>query len=220
MLPIGDNVKKLDYGWMIRLIIIANILVTYRIFNLPLENFNHFLEKYSLTSSESLNVFDFLKKAFASTHMHGSYLHLWYNMWFLFVFGVSVENAIGPFSFAALYYGSGIAGWILYYFLTRSDLPAVGSSGAVSGVMAAYLILFPRAKILSFWLIFWIVRLIYVPSWIYIGIWAISQVLAMPDKSSGIAYEAHIGGIIFGLLFGIYYKYLVLQGKDQTQLLT
>jgi len=208
MIPLGDNVKKLGYGFIIWLIILANIVVTFRIFNLPIWDYFSFLKNYSFNSSESLSVGNFIKRAVASMHMHGSLSHLWLNMWFLFVFGVSVEEAVGPWGFALLYYASGLAGWFLYYLLTLQNLPAMGSSGAVSGVMACYLVLFPRARIQSFWLLFFTVRLIYVPCWLYIGAWAIYQFMSLSGNNTSIAYEAHAGGIIFGILFGLAYKFL------------
>ena len=214
MIPLYDDVKKDSFGLLIWLILIVNVVASITIFRLPAEQSNHILEHYTINNIKDLNVFSFLIKSFFSMNIHGDFWHLFTNMLFLVAFGISLENKTGKLLFTTLYLGAGMCGCFLYSILAKSNLPVVGASGAISGLMASYLILFPKAKLMSLWPILWIVRFIYVPSWFYVGIWIIVQIIfSIFDKNSYIAYEAHLGGILFGLAFGIFARYFFNKRK-------
>jgi len=197
------------------MVIAANIFFGFKFFNLPVDYGLYFLQNFTINSVEPLTLKAFFIKGLISLNLHGDYLHLFSNMLFLYTFGFAFVEVLGGFYFLILYYGAGFTGWFVYRLLTHSSLPTIGASGAISGLMAAYLVLFPRARLYSLWLIFWIVRYINVPAWGYVGFWIILQYfLAIYDKTSFIAYEVHLGGILFGLAFGALAKFLFVDDKS------
>lgn len=131
------------------------------------------------------------------THMflHGGLLHLLGNLYFLWVFGDNVEDRLGAARFVLLYFAAGLGAALCHVLLTnRTDIPVVGASGAIAGVMAAYAVLFPRARLVSLIFIFSV-------RWkttTYLGIWLVYQVIGALMGTPGIAWWAHIGGFVIG----------------------
>lgn len=136
----------------------------------------------------------------SSMFMHGSFTHLLSNVWFLWVFGPAVEGRLGFGRFILLYLFSGVAAALTQGFsLPGSAIPMIGASGAVSGVLGAYLILFPRARVMTvipplFFFFFWI------PAPIYLGYWIVIQFIYAFIEIEGIAWWAHIGGFALGII--------------------
>jgi len=145
---------------------------------------------------------------FTSMFMHGGWLHIGGNMLFLFIFGDNIEKAYGHVKYLAFYLVCGIIAG-LAHVLSQPDsiIPSLGASGAISGVMAGYLVLFPtnRVKVLLALGII-LLRPMMVPAVVMIGVWALLQfinglgAIAVTDQTSGVAYWAHIGGFIAGLV--------------------
>jgi membrane associated rhomboid family serine protease len=137
-----------------------------------------------------------------SMFLHGSWLHLVGNMWFLWIFGNNVEDAMGPIRFLVFYLLSGTVAALAHVFTDpASAVPMVGASGAISGVMGGYLVLYPRARVdtLFYFLIFF--RIIPVPAWIILGYWFLIQLLSSGGGvGGGVAYAAHVGGFIAGIV--------------------
>jgi len=198
------------------LIIILNALVF--IYELRIGNDRNitFIEKYALipeiTSLFGLSNYRFLSNIF----MHGGWLHFISNMWILFIFGDNVEDKMGSLRYLAFYMLSGFVASFTHYILNmNSPVPALGASGAIAGVMAAYMFLFPGSKILSFVPIFIIPLFIPIPAILFIGIWFIIQLfsgtisLLSPGTETGIAFWAHIGGFVAGWVF---YKRFLRKG--------
>ena len=214
LLPLHDNVKKYGPGLFIWLLLVFNIFIGFKFLNLPADYAAYFLQNYTINSADQLTLRQFFIKGLISLCLHGDYLHLLSNMLFLFIFGFAFVETLGGIFFIILYYGAGLSGWFVYRLLTHSTLPTIGASGAISGLMAAYMILFPRSRLYSLWLFFWFVNVIKVRASVYVGIWIIVQYfLALYDKSSFVAYEAHLGGIAFGLVFGLVAKFLLMDSK-------
>ena len=137
---------------------------------------------------------------FTSMFMHGSLSHLFINLWFLWVFGPAVEGRLGFIRFMVLYLLSGVAAAFLHGFsVPHSLVPMVGASGAVSGILGAYLVLFSRARVLTVIPPF-ILFPFWVPAPIYIGIWIILQFIQALFEVEGVAWWAHIGGFVLGLV--------------------
>jgi membrane associated rhomboid family serine protease len=145
---------------------------------------------------------------FTSMFMHGGWLHIGGNMLFLFIFGDNIEKAYGHLKYLAFYLVCGIIAG-LAHVLSQPDsiIPSLGASGAISGVMAAYLVLFPTNRIrvlLALGLV--LLRPIMVPAIVMIGVWALLQfinglgAIAVTDQTSGVAYWAHIGGFVAGVV--------------------
>ena len=135
-----------------------------------------------------------------SMFLHGSFAHLLGNLWFLWVFGPAVEGRLGFRRFIFLYLLSGLAAALLQGFsMPASAIPMVGASGAISGVLGAYLILFPRARVLTvvpplIFFFFWL------PAPIYLGYWILIQFAYAFFEAPGVAWWAHIGGFVMGLI--------------------
>jgi membrane associated rhomboid family serine protease len=136
-----------------------------------------------------------------SMFLHGSWLHLLGNMLFLWIFGNNVEDKLGPFLYLGFYLLGGIAATAAQLALDpTSTVPVLGASGAIAAVMGAYLVWFPRARILT-WLPFLIFVIIEIPAWAVLGFWFVSQFFT--QDSSGIAWGAHVGGFAYGALVAL-----------------
>jgi rhomboid family protein len=145
---------------------------------------------------------------FTSMFMHGSILHIGGNMLFLWIFGNNVEDSMGPVKFILFYVLGGLAadaGQILVD--PGSNVPTIGASGAVAAVLGGYLILFPRARVVTLVFIIFFFTILELPAILFLGIWIIQQALfayfdlVQPaGGEGGVAYFAHIGGFVFGLL--------------------
>jgi membrane associated rhomboid family serine protease len=149
--------------------------------------------------------------ALTSMFMHGDWLHLIGNMLFLWIFGNNVEDALGRVRFVIFYLLGGFAATALQTYITlvhgtqlESEIPNLGASGAVSAVLGAYLLLLPRARVVTiiFLLIIFIREF---PAWLFLGFWFVFQLFAggmsllSPEEGGGVAFFAHIGGFVFGM---------------------
>jgi membrane associated rhomboid family serine protease len=149
---------------------------------------------------------------FTSMFMHGSWEHILGNMLFLWIFGNNVEDALGKVRFLLWYLAAGIAATALQTFVTLTfgtvrdaSIPNIGASGAIAGVLGAYFLLLPRARVLTV-IFFGLIFLREIPAIWFLGIWIALQVwqggigLTHPDQTGGVAVFAHIGGFAFGVL--------------------
>jgi membrane associated rhomboid family serine protease len=139
-------------------------------------------------------------KIISSMFMHGGFLHIIMNMWVLWIFGDNVEDSMGKIKYLIFYLICGIAATLSHAIFNRSSpMPLVGASGAIAGVMGAYFILFPTARVVTlFWFLF-IVRIIKVPAFLFLGFWFLLQILFSPTGGP-VAYMAHVGGFITGIV--------------------
>lgn len=143
---------------------------------------------------------------FSSMFIHGGWLHIIGNMWFLFIFGDNVEDRFGHGRYFLFFILSGLAAAVLQTFLSAaSSVPTIGASGAISGVLGAYLIMFPRAKVVTLIPIFFFIDIIDISAMLFIGFWFLMQFLsglqsAGLESSGGIAWWAHVGGFLAGVL--------------------
>lgn len=136
---------------------------------------------------------------FTSMFMHGSLIHLFGNMLFLWIFGNNIEDYLGKIKFVLFYLVSGLGASLVHIvFHPNSMTPVIGASGAVSGVMGAYLILFPTARIRTLVFVFILVTFVDIPAFVFLVIWFIFQFLYVGGE--GIAWLAHVGGFVIGLL--------------------
>jgi membrane associated rhomboid family serine protease len=135
---------------------------------------------------------------FTSMFLHGSWMHLIGNMWFLWIFGDNVEERLGTIRFIIFYLVVGIVGALAQcYSLPGSKAPMIGASGAVAGVLGGYVMLFPRAKVVTFVGIPFLWHIRDVAAWIFLGVWFLGQFL-IPNNSN-VAWMAHVGGFLAGL---------------------
>jgi rhomboid family protein len=154
----------------------------------------------------------------SSMFMHGSWLHLGGNMLFLWIFGDNVEHRAGPLLYLVAYLAAGLVGSLAQTLSDPSSpIPSLGASGAISGVLGAYLILFPRNRVTAFVFRF----LVQIPALAAIGMWIAIQVissLADPTGTGGVAYLAHIGGFGAGVLAGLLFRALPDRGTGPAAL--
>jgi membrane associated rhomboid family serine protease len=142
---------------------------------------------------------------FTFMFLHGGWWHLIGNMWFLFIFGNNVEDRLGPARYIVFYLLSGLAsGMSQLLFNAHSNIPTIGASGAIAGVMGAYFVLYPGSRILTLIPIIFIPWFVEIPAFFFLGIWFLFQFLNAAGHSGsagGIAWWAHIGGFLCGILF-------------------
>jgi membrane associated rhomboid family serine protease len=142
---------------------------------------------------------------FTFMFLHGGFMHLIGNMWTLYIFGDNVEDRLGSARYIAFYLLCGLASGLSHLLLnTHSNIPTIGASGAIAGVMGAYFILYPRSRILTLIPIIFIPWFVEIPAFFFLGIWFVLQFLNAAGSSGqagGIAWWAHIGGFVFGILF-------------------
>ncbi len=152
------------------------------------------------------NLWTFLTSMF----LHGGFFHFIGNMLYLWIFGDNIEDAFGHLGYLFVYLISGLVGSGLHVFFSpNSPVPTIGASGAISGVMGAYFVLYPRARVLTVIPIFFFLRMVYLPAGLLLGFWIVFQLLngcSTVPGAGGIAYFAHIGGFGAGLLFGLLVK--------------
>jgi membrane associated rhomboid family serine protease len=146
---------------------------------------------------------------FTSMFLHGSWLHIIGNMWVLWIFGDNIEDHLGHFSYLAFYLVCGFAAAVAHILLNPgSNVPTVGASGAIAGIMGAYFLLYPKARVLTIvplivFFTFW-----WLPAWIVLGYWFLVQFLSgtatsiaySSSSSGGIAFWAHVGGFVAGII--------------------
>ncbi len=148
---------------------------------------------------------------FTSMFLHADIIHLGGNMLFLYVFGDNVEDTFGHVRYLVFYFISGVAASLMHIFavLNTADrsIPTIGASGAISGVLGAYLVLYPRSRVLTLVFTFWI-TIVAIPAVIFLGLWFAFQFLygTMAGPGGGVAYWAHIGGFIAGMFFGVAWR--------------
>ena len=141
----------------------------------------------------------------SSMFLHGGFLHILGNMWFLHIFGDNIEDRLGHIRYLIFYIFCGVAAGLVH-LLTNWDskIPTIGASGAISGVMGAYLLLYPRSRILTLIPIFFFFQFLEIPAFIFLGFWFLLQLFSAgltPKNVGGIAFWAHIGGFFAGLIF-------------------
>jgi membrane associated rhomboid family serine protease len=213
MLPLRDNVPTRTLPFVTWGLIVANVLV-WVLYQLP--DLNASVRELAYQPCEVVDSCagqavgqDWPLTAFTSMFMHGGWEHLLGNMLFLYIFGNNVEDVLGHVRYLLFYLAGGLAATALQTVVTLSSgsdadaaIPNLGASGAVSAVLGAYLLLLPRAKVLT--IIFFILREI--PAIAFLGIWFLFQLysggtaLQHPEAGGGVAFFAHVGGFVFGFV--------------------
>jgi membrane associated rhomboid family serine protease len=144
---------------------------------------------------------------FTAMFMHGSFLHIAGNMLFLWIFGNNIEEAMGRVKFTGFYLMGGVIAALGQFAIdTNSATPTLGASGAVAAVLGGYALLYPRARVITLIFIIFFITVIELPALLVLGVWFVLQLLSAGNQTLGhggesVAYFAHIGGFLFGLLF-------------------
>ena len=212
MIPLRDTIQSRNYPIVNTTIIGLNVAVFLAELGYG-PKLNQFLFTYGLVPArysvpEIASHFSFGQQAFSLLSfmfLHGGFWHLVGNMWSLYIFGDNVEDRLGSLRYIIFYLLCGWASGVTHMFMNwHSHVPTIGASGAIAGVMGAYLILYPGSRILTLIPIFFIPYFIEVPAYFFLGIWFLIQFLSAAGthaQTSGIAWWAHIGGFLFGMVF-------------------
>jgi membrane associated rhomboid family serine protease len=212
MIPLRDNVASKRLPVVTWVLLLINVLVFIFMINLKPDTqeqliFTFGLVPSRLNISQPLNLLQQtgeLISLITSQFLHANWFHLISNMWILFIFGDNVEDLMGKRRFLLFYLLSGVAANLAHAFaVPDAQIPAVGASGAIAGVLGAYLLLFPHARVQTVVFVFIIPWFIQIPAVIYLGVWFIMQLsqglIEVDQTVGGVAWWAHIGGFIFGL---------------------
>ena len=203
MFPLHDDQPRYSRPFAVLLLIALNVMVFLHEMQLDPYGRNFFISHYALFS-DKLSLLPLVTSQF----LHGGWLHIIGNMIFLWAFGRSLEDAMGSVKFLLFYLACGVAaGLMQVFFHAGSHVPTVGASGAIAGVMGAYLIRFPRARILTLVFLFVFITRVEVPALFFLPYWFLTQVFNgvgsveyTPLTDGGTAWWAHIGGFIAGIL--------------------
>lgn len=210
MLPLRDNVPSRTVPLVNWVLIGLNTLVF--IYQAGLKPFalNNFITVYGMIPAKLTLVHPSTWiPLITAMFLHGGWFHLISNMWVLFIFGDNVEDRMGHSRYLGFYLLGGIFANILEaLILPKSLVPAIGASGAIAAVLGGYFLLYPRARVVTIILLFIIPWIVEIYAFVFLGFWFISQIysgflsLSMPGNASvgGIAWWAHIGGFIFGMM--------------------
>jgi rhomboid family protein len=216
MIPIQDTVHSRNPPLAVYALIALNLLVFALELSLPHEALDRLFYLLGIVPARYSHPEWAVRVGFpvddywpflTSMFLHGGWAHLIGNMWTLWIFGDNVEDRMGPFRFTLFYLLCGLVAAVVHYATNRdSDVPTVGASGAIAGVLGAYFVLYPRSQIVVMVPIFFYPVFFEVPAVMYLLFWALSQLfsgalaLAGPVEVGGVAWWAHVGGFAAGLL--------------------
>jgi len=201
MIPIRDVIPSRTTPWVTILLVAANVVIFLYEVSLPEEAAERLFAVYGLVPAD----FNWVA-ATTSMFLHGGWLHVGSNMISLWIFGDNVEDRMGHGRYLAFYLLTGYAAGLAEVWISPDSLvPLVGASGAIAGVMGAYLILFPHSRVLVLIPIFLFIEILEVPAVLFLGFWFLLQVvggvgrLADTAVTGGVAFWAHLGGFATGL---------------------
>lgn len=210
MFPIGDDDSQVRISPIVTTaLIVANIFL----FLIELNGGNDFIQRWSFIPSRfAEDPASNWPTIFTAMFMHGGWMHLFGNMLYLYIFGDNVEESFGHVKYLAFYVIAGlVATFAQFYFNPHSDIPNLGASGAIAGVLGAYLLLFPQARVDVL-----VGRAVMsMPALIVIGFWFVLQLfsgvgsIAHTDETAdagGVAYMAHVGGFVAGLAMALLFR--------------
>ncbi len=215
MIPIRDDQPRFSTPYVTYFLIGLNLVIFLFEASLSPQSFKALLFQLgmipaNLTAALSGGGHEGLTAAFlpalTSMFLHGSWMHVIGNMWFLWIFGDNIEDYLGHFKYLLFYLLSGLAAALAQVALNpHSSVPTVGASGAIAGVLGAFFLLYPRAKVLIWFPIFF---LFYLPAWVTLGYWfaiqfvsgAATSIANYSDSGGGVAFWAHVGGFLAGII--------------------
>jgi membrane associated rhomboid family serine protease len=213
MIPLDDSAPRYRFPLVTVSLIVANVLVFFYEMSLPSSGLRQLAFQFGVVPlrtvaapfDQGVSAADAILPLFTSMFLHGGWMHLLGNMWFLWIFGDNVEDRLGSVRYLMFYLICGLASALVHIlFNFRSTVPTVGASGAIAGVLGAYFVLFPGARVLTLVPLFflWTVRL---PAVVMIGYWFVIQLLSgwaslAMSAQGGTAWWAHVGGFVAGLV--------------------
>tara|TARA_Y100001960_G_C14374260_1_gene680650 strand:- start:98 stop:742 length:645 start_codon:yes stop_codon:yes gene_type:complete len=211
--PYKDDNPRILFPFVTYTIIGINSLVfIYQYLILPPESLGHIISTYALTPAAPSVI-----TVFTSMFMHGGLMHIIFNMWFLWIFGDNIESVLGHKRFVLFYLLCGVGAALLQIQInTGSQIPMVGASGAIAGVLGAYLFRFPRATVHVLVILIIFITFIRVPAMVVIGFWFLSNLTAGLgtlgiEETGGTAWFAHLGGFVSGVVLNQIFKQIRIE---------
>jgi membrane associated rhomboid family serine protease len=214
MLPIRDDQPRCSTPFVTRFLIVLNLVIFLLESALEPQSLKLLVHQFGvvpyhlaafLGGSSRYSLLAVVLPFFTSMFLHGSWMHVIGNMWFLYIFGDNVEDYLGHFKYLVFYLLTGLIAMLTQVAVNlHSTVPALGASGAIAGVLGAYFILYPRARVLTWFFVF----VIWVPAWIILGYWFVLNFLSgtatalavQGQNMGGVAFWAHVGGFVSGAL--------------------
>jgi membrane associated rhomboid family serine protease len=203
VIPLRDTLTRRTFPIVTWLLVAANAAVFLRELTIPPEELERLVERFGLVPARAGEIVPF----FTSMFLHGGWMHVIGNLWTLWIFGDNVEERMGRLRYLAFYFVTGLVAGVAHVLANPgSEVPSMGASGAIAGILGAYLFLFPRARIVTLVPLFFWPVILQVPAVFYLLVWFATQVfggtLAGVDAESagGIAWWAHIGGFGAGAI--------------------
>jgi membrane associated rhomboid family serine protease len=203
MIPLRDTQPRYSTPYVTILLIVANAVVF--LFEISLDRFslNHLIHMYGVVPDRL-----HWSTLVTSMFLHGGWMHLIGNMWFLWIFGDNVEDILGHFQYLVFYLACGVAAGLAFVLTSPySRMPTIGASGAIAGVMGAYMVKFPRSRVLTLVFIVVFFTTIEVPAWIMLVYWFVIQLFSglgtvaeSHISQGGVAWFAHVGGFLAGII--------------------
>ncbi|MBC7928639.1 MAG: rhomboid family intramembrane serine protease [Bryobacteraceae bacterium] len=202
MIPLRDTQPSNSFPFVTLLIIVANVLIFFFQLSLEPHFLNYFIANYGIVP-DRFQLADLVTSMF----LHGGWMHLIGNMWFLWIYGDNVEDVVGHGRFLLFYLMCGVAAGLVHVLLNAdSRVPTVGASGAIAGVMGAYMVKFPRSKVLTLIPIFIFFTTVEIPAFFILLYWFVIQIFSglgsvgvSNVSRGGVAWFAHIGGFVAGI---------------------
>jgi membrane associated rhomboid family serine protease len=215
MIPLRDTVPSFRFPIVTVSLIGVNVLVFLMEINMSALELEHFFQTWGIIPlrftharlQSGGNYFTLLSSMF----LHGGWMHIIGNMWSMWIFGDNVEDRMGRGGFLLFYLLSGLTAGAVHV-VTNSDstVPTVGASGAIAGVMGAYLLLFPHSSVVTLVPVFFFMHVVEIPAVFFLGFWFLSQLFsgtlslaAAGSQAGGVAWWAHIGGFVVGFLWAV-----------------
>jgi membrane associated rhomboid family serine protease len=213
MIPIRDDQPRFSTPYITYFLIALNLIIYFFESMLAPEDFKRLIYQFGLvpahvtalvTGVGGMNPVAVLLPFLSSMFLHGSWMHVIGNMWFLWIFGDNIEDYLGHFNYLVFYLLSGLGAALAQFVVeSQSRVPTVGASGAIAGVLGAYFLLYPRARVLT-----WVIVPFYLPAWVFLGYWFVWQFLSGAASSvadsggdrGGIAVWVHVGGFAVGIV--------------------
>ena len=214
MIPIGDLNPRRHFPLATVLIIALNVVVFFYQLLLPDDALNRLVLAAGVVPYEVTNSFGVavVGDLLSSMFLHGGWMHIISNMLYLWIFGDNVEDRLGVPVYAAFYLVAGIGASLAQVAVNpASTIPTIGASGAIAGVLGAYLVMFPRTRVRTLILAFRFIRIVELPALVVLGLWFVLQIFSglasvTSMATGGVAWFAHIGGFVIGILVGLFYK--------------
>ena len=229
MIPIRDTISSKNYPIVNNILIGINVFVYLAVLLTHGTELSRFDYIYGLvparySTPQIASYFSFGQQAFSLISfmfLHGGFWHLLGNMWTLYIFGDNVEDRLGPVRYLLFYMLCGMASGFTHLILNlHSNIPVIGASGAIAGIMGAYMLLHPYSKILTLIPIIFIPWFVEIPAVFFLGFWFLMQFFqatSVNSGASGIAWWAHVGGFLFGMLFlKVFLYFPVVRGAVAT----